>query len=206
MIDLLSKYWHSTIVAAVLLILLFDFVYRFIYSARRLSRDLKASISDLTAIKSRADGQIVDLDEIATRAMSSEALAHLWREYAKTLHPQRRADEQGRVVITCWRATSLAETFFSEHAIVDSNLRTEFYKHLPGILTGVGIIGTFVGLIVGLDNFKLSGTNPSNVNDQLKNLFDAVAHAFWISGSAIALAMVISRPCEIHPAAQPASV
>jgi len=192
MIDLLSKYWHSAIVATVLLILLVDFFYRFIYSAITLSRDLNASISALTDIKSHADGQIVDLDEIATRAMSSHALAHLWREYAKTLHPQRRVDDQGRVVISSWRATSLAETFFSEHAIVDSNLRTEFYKHLPGILTGFGIIGTFVGLIVGLNNFNLSGTNPSNVNEQLKNLIDAVGHAFWISGSAIAFAMVIT--------------
>jgi hypothetical protein len=192
MIDLLLTYWHSAIVAVFLLILLIDFIFRFILSAIRLSRDLKASISILTDIKSRAHGQIVDLDEIATRVMSSDALAHLWREYVKTLHPQKMIDDQGRSTISSWRATSLAETFFSEHTIVDSNLRTEFYKHLPGILTGVGIIGTFVGLIVGLNNFNLSGTNPSNVNEQLKNLIDAVGHAFWISGSAIALAMVIT--------------
>jgi hypothetical protein len=216
MMNFLSHYWHSVIVTAVLLILLVDFVYRFILSARRLSRDLEASISALTDIKSRAVGQIVDLDEIAKRAMPSDALAHLWREYAKTLHPQRRVDDQGRVTISSWRATSLAETFFSEHAIVDSNLRTEFYKHLPGILTGIGIIGTFLGLIIGLDNFDLSGagasavnnqmsgtgntlggagtsaSNTSTINEQLKNLIDAVGHAFWISGGAIALAMVIT--------------
>ena len=34
--------------------------------------------------------------------------------------------------------------------MVDAPLRTEFYKHLPGILTGLGIIGTFSGLIIGL--------------------------------------------------------
>jgi hypothetical protein len=46
--------------------------------------------------------------------------------------------------------------FFSEHALVVTPLKTEFYKHLPGILTGIGIIGTFLGLIMGLSSFDIS--------------------------------------------------
>lgn len=45
------------------------------------------------------------------------------------------------------RATVPAETFFTEQALVDTPLRTEFFKHVPGILTGIGIIGTFYGLL-----------------------------------------------------------
>ncbi|KVL17931.1 hypothetical protein WS95_18650 [Burkholderia sp. MSMB1826] len=58
--------------------------------------------------------------------------------------------------IRCWRSTALAETFFTDQAIVDSRLKTDFFKHLPGVLTGLGIIGTFLGLIKGLVHFDVS--------------------------------------------------
>ena len=42
------------------------------------------------------------------------------------------------------RATATAEAFFNAQYVVDGRLRTEFFKHLPGIFTGIGIIGTFL--------------------------------------------------------------
>ena len=47
-----------------------------------------------------------------------------------------------------------AEAYFNSQYVVDSRLRTEFFRHLPGIFTGVGIIGTFSGLITGLRQFQ----------------------------------------------------
>ena len=41
----------------------------------------------------------------------------------------------------------------------DTSLRADFFKHLPGILSGIGIIGTFVGLLSGLKGFKISENN-----------------------------------------------
>ena len=42
-----------------------------------------------------------------------------------------------------------AEMYFNGQSVVDGRLRAEFFKHLPGLLTGIGIIGTFTGLIGG---------------------------------------------------------
>ena len=57
------------------------------------------------------------------------------------------------------RLTAPAEVFFRTDIIVDTQLRADFFKHLPGILSGIGIIGTFVGLLSGLKGFKISENN-----------------------------------------------
>jgi sugar-specific transcriptional regulator TrmB len=70
-------------------------------------------------------------------------------------------------------------------------LKTEYFKHLPGILTGLGIIGTFLGLIKGLIHFDVS-IDPVRAQEQLRGLVNSVGHAFFVSASAITLAMLFT--------------
>jgi hypothetical protein len=100
----------------------------------------------------KADGK--DLDELSELFKSDKILSHLWKEFRDTLHEQKDLDASGSYQITAIRQTVPAETYFSEQILVHSPLRTEFFKHLPGTLTGIGIIGTFTGLIIGLQAFN----------------------------------------------------
>ena len=70
-------------------------------------------------------------------------------------------------------------------------LESKRFKHLPGILTGIGIIGTFFGLVAGLISFDVSD-NASQVRNSLRNLLSSVGNAFIVSLSAITLAMIIT--------------
>lgn len=199
---LVMEYWHIGLVAIILAFLAGDFVVRFVGQSKRLSAELIQSLAALRAIRSQAgSGEVTELDEIAIKAMSGPALSHLWREYVKTLHPQRVADSEGQMLIARWRSTALAESFFTEQAIVDSRLKTEFYKHLPGVLTGLGIIGTFLGLIKGLVSFDVS-LDPAKAQEQLRNLVNSVGHAFFVSASAIGLAMVFTWIEKSHVTAR----
>ncbi len=190
-INRLIEYWHIAIVAVFLFLISIDFLARFVFPAWRLSGELNIAIAALKGISSRIDGNVVELNEIESRAMAGPALSHLWREYAKTLHPQSADGESGRSRIVRWRATSLADTFFSEQAVVDTRLKTEYYKHVPGILTGLGIIGTFAGLIQGLGRFQVP-KDLTKVQEQLGQLIDSVGDAFYVSAAAIALAMLFT--------------
>ena len=174
---LLIEYWHIAIVAAFLIVISWRFCSKFVVPARHLSTELAAAIAALRDIRARLKGDVVELGEIESKAMAAPGLAHLWGEYAKTLHSQHEDGENGQSRIVRWRATALADTFFSEQAVVDLRLKTEFYKHLPGILTGLGIIGTFLGLIIGLRKFKI----PAEIKDvqiPLEQLIQSVGHAF----------------------------
>lgn len=189
-VEIFLEFWHVWFVGSLLVLIAFDFVVNFVIPAWRLKEDLSGTLNALSSIKNRRDRNLVELKEIADGPMSTPELAHSWSEYAETLHPQYEVDASGQNRIVCWRATSLAETFFSVQSIVDTPLKADFYKHLPGILTGLGIIGTFLGLIIGLSSFDVS--DPARAQSELKNLINAVGHAFYVSGAAIAMAMLFT--------------
>lgn len=117
-------------------------------------------------------------------------LAHLWKEYQDSLHIQRE-ERDGQLAVVAIRATTPAELYFNSQFVVDSRLRTEFFKHLPGLFTGIGIIGTFSGLIEGLRQFQVS-ENAATVRDSLQSLMHLVGEAFFVSAAAIAAAMVVT--------------
>ena len=73
----------------------------------------------------------------------SSSFAHHWSEFQETLHDQY-ADGDGERTLERTRATASASHFFSAQSVVDTPLHTEYFRHLPGILTGLGIIGTFL--------------------------------------------------------------
>ncbi len=177
-------------VGVVLLLATVVFFLQFFFPSRRLYKELGVAIQKLDEVKERLGGiPIVDLDEIQA-VMVTDELRHLWSEYAETLHPQKKQDEFGQLRIIRYRATAMAEVFFSEQALVETPLKTAFYKHLPGILTGLGIIGTFSGLIHGLQVFDAMNPDPDAIKRSLDNLIQAVGHAFIISAIAIGLAML----------------
>lgn len=176
-------------VSFLLAVALMFFLFRFVRPGLQVAGQLKAAHRSITAIK--AEGPVVDLDRVALEAMPSTQLTHCWSEYRDTLHGQKRDDGAGNMQVARWRATALAQGFFTEQSLVDGPLRTEFYKHLPGMLTGLGIIGTFSGLILGLQGFEVSD-DAKKVRESLATLIQSVGGAFLVSGAAIFLAMVVT--------------
>lgn len=103
----------------------------------------------------------VNKDSLDERFGSHTSLKQAWSNYKKTFHNSyEAADGEDRVVHS--HATVQSEAFFTESIVVDIPLKVEFYKHLPGIITGVGIIVTFAGLLIGLLAFDPAG-NPDKV-------------------------------------------
>lgn len=131
-----------------------------------------------------------NLKELQAIFQQEKTLQHLWKEFRDTLHAQKE-ERDGQTVVRAWRATTPAEAFFNAQYVVEGRLRTEFFKHLPGIFTGIGIIGTFLGLITGLSAFKVS-EDAGQVRESLELLLGGVFEAFLVSASAIALAMFVT--------------
>jgi hypothetical protein len=158
--------------------------------ARSASRVQVLSEMFFTAMKAKSGGPVVDMSTIEQQVANDPHLSDLWAQYSQALDTLGQDPEPAPTRARRWRASALAETFFSEHALVDSPLRSDFYKHIPGILTGLGIIGTFSGLIMGLVHFDVS--NPENTQAQLSILVQTVGQAFFVSALAISLAMLFT--------------
>ena len=127
---------------ALIVILGLLFVVFFLIPAIRLSRKLSGLIKALG--REDLKGPV----ELGAVFEGKGVLQHLWSEYRETLHDEKVLNPQtGQLEVVRIRATQPSDTFFTEATVVDTPVRSEFFKHLPGILTGIGIIGTFSGLI-----------------------------------------------------------
>lgn len=167
------------------------FAVQFLVPGLRAGNRLRRARATLMALRTK--GPVLDLNQVRSMAMISDTLQHCWDEYRDTLHGQKQPNALGALEVARWRATTTANGFFTEQALVDAPLRTEFYKHLPGILTGIGIIGTFSGLILGLQAFgQVDLGDAETARRGLRALLGTVGSAFIVSGAAIALAMVLT--------------
>ncbi len=186
----LPQYLIPGVVAVIVVFLALAFFVWYWRPSRYLRRTLKSVISAIQALKPSADTGPVDSDQVAETLGLDATLAHLWGEYTETLHEQYdHVDGERRLVAV--RATVPAEVFFNTQVLVDTPLNTEFFRHLPGLLTGIGIIGTFSGLILGLSGFEPTGSAEA-IKTSLGALMDGVREAFYASAFAICAAMFIT--------------
>lgn len=173
---------HIYIFAALLGLLFLSFLFFFLIPSFFVSRQLSRTNGKLKELNGKPDGS---LDQIFR---GSSTLEHLWQEYADTLHKQ---SAEGQPQATRFRSTVPAGMVFRPDILVDIPLRADFFKHLPGLFTGIGIIGTFYGLLLGLQSFSVS-ENPVIVRASLSQLLNGVSEAFLVSAAAITLAMAIT--------------
>jgi len=192
LIPYLESWGHYALTLVLVPVLMYfasTFWMEFFKPGKKVSEDLASALSKLREIKSK--GNFTDLENIRESAMVSLTLRACWDEFSDTLHGQKRADSQGVMQVNRYRATALANSFFTEQIVITTPLKAEFFKHLPGILTGIGIIGTFLGLILGLFTFDIS-KDAEKVRESLRNLLSSVGNAFIVSLTAIAMAMWIT--------------
>ena len=131
------------------------------------------------------------LNQIFGEKEFKNAFKNIWKEYSDTLHEQYQVKD-GERIVTGVRATAPANAFFNLETLVDPVIATEYFRHLPGILTGMGIIGTFSGLIHGLRGFHPEVANEATLKAGLGSLFTDVLHAFTFSAGAIFAAMLVT--------------
>ena len=162
------------------------FLVGYLFQGTRVGLQLWSAVSRIQKLK--ATGKPVKPAQVGA-ILNREPFRHLWEEYEDTLHEVRGASN-GTVTLSEVRATVPAEMFFTRDVLVDSRLFDDFTRHLPGVLTGLGIIGTFAGLLEGLAQFDASSTATAVAG--LKPLLDGVAHAFIASALAIGCAMLVT--------------
>lgn len=120
---------------------------------------------------------------------AQSSMKHSWSEFEESLHQQKNLVE-GELKLQKVRATAPSAVYFTEQQLIDIPLNTEFFKHLPGILTGIGIIGTFYGLMIGLFHFDPS--TPEQVTSSVASLLRDVLYAFLGSFTAIAASIAVT--------------
>ena len=185
-IEALTRDWLHILIATVVGGLFLTFLWFVLLRGIRLWWSLGKVLGQIKTVKRELPSEMkAQLRE----AFDEGQLAPLWEEYEDTLHEQV-VDKGIEKEVTAVRATVPAESFFNSELVVEGRLHTEFFKHLPGIFTGLGIIATFSGLIAGLQSFDVTAVDPDALKNSLGGLFLHVWSAFLLSAVAIGLAML----------------
>jgi putative membrane protein len=168
------------IVISIITFLTISFVLFFIIPSLSISRKLNEITRKLEQTKPNTNPVVVH----ALFAEEKEIKA-IWKEYRKTLHLQQEIIN-GEMKLSGVFSTVTADAYFNPETVFEGRINSEFFKHLPGILTGLGIIGTFIGLIFGLQSFaSIKLGDPQDIQRGLTALMDAVRGAFVVSAIAI---------------------
>lgn len=175
-----------TVVVGLLVYFAYLFYNSYYKPSQRLQKNIEHMSSTLASMK---EGDADIRKNGASRVFARTEFENIWSEFAKTLHVQIIETESGKEKRA--RLTIPARAYFNVSTVIESPLKVHYFKHLPGILTGVGIIGTFAGLLFGLSNFDSS--SPETMAKSVNLLLSGVRDAFYASTLAITLAMVITH-------------
>jgi hypothetical protein len=175
----------STIFVAVLLVITIGFLLKslisFFQASKRigwLNRNLKKVSSENIASKR------IDLNTSAKKD-GGNVVGHLWQEFDETLIEVRQGGE-----------TQLFNTFDAAHFFNTSTLAkgvtdNRLIAAVPGFLTAVGVIGTFVGLQLGMSGMDMSG-DVVLMKEGIKTVIDGAKIAFMTSIWGVTLSVVFN--------------
>ncbi len=113
----------------------------------------------------------------AYNAHVEKALGLPWTEFVETLLLPE--PESGDPI----RNTGDVSRYLNDATIIFPNISTGFYQAVPNLLTGMGILGTFVGLAAGVGSASsgLASSNPGEITSALQQLLGGASLAFWTS-------------------------
>jgi putative membrane protein len=94
--------------------------------------------------------------------------------------------DQYRNALVDGRHPTGAEPYVANPTVAYVTLNSELVRHMPGLATAIGIVGSFLGLIGGLGEYQPG--DPNSVGP----LIDEVGKAFWGSMSAVFVAFLIT--------------
>lgn len=152
------------------------FLYLFIPKARRIGRILKEEKNFFEGINPL--NLYASFPNIESRFKDNPLMKNLWQEFDSSLV------KSGQSVST----TVESDFYFNEYVLVDIPLKLELIRNVPSILTSLGIIGTFVGVLSGLQGYDTQ--NIDAVRSSVGNLLTGIQGAFYNSFIAIFFAVV----------------
>ena len=119
------------------------------------------------------------------KTKKSDVISHLWIEFNESLVESKKSDGS---ISYC--NTLDASHFFNSSTLARPLTESRLMATVPGILTAIGVIGTFWGLQIGLSglNFK----SLENIQQGVQQIVDGAKFAFSTSLLGISLSLVFS--------------
>ncbi len=120
----------------------------------------------------------LDIDEY--KISNSPVLKNAWNEYSSTFFDFKKMKKTYEQSIY----------FFSPSQLFHNSYNIKWLQSVPSVLVGVGILGTFVGLTVGISDFHT--TNTTEIQNSITKLLAGMGTAFVSSIWGMGLSLIYS--------------
>ncbi|MGE0474155.1 MAG: hypothetical protein AB7P17_11030 [Nitrospirales bacterium] len=134
----------------------------------------------------------VDRDDLQTLDAGMEkepAFRTLWAQYRRTLMLEHVPWFMEPRIFGTKRAAEV----FTQDALLENHVNLGFYRHLPSLITGFGLLLTFLALLIGLGKLHAEGSEIVGI----QGLINGLAGKFLTSIVGLSLAQIflfIERP------------
>ncbi len=192
-LQLLDKIFisHAGVVIYCLLIVVLGlfFGYRLWSKINPIIKELKQANDEISKIEGM-EGFVNKYHEFDDFCQKKSILCNCWNEFTEALLFPGTDFENGK----CIRNTKQPGHYFSHRTILWPRVSMRFYNSLPNLLTGFGILGTFIGLVAGI-SLAAPGLNSSDIQDAkdaLEKLLSGASLAFLTSIFGLASSIIFS--------------
>ncbi|MBL4236826.1 methyl-accepting chemotaxis protein [Vibrio fluvialis] len=161
---------------------------------------LKAQLQPVVDHLSRIEGMEQfpeEFYELEDTIANSPIMKNPWREFSEVLlRPGEHHLTDSSVIVN----TSRPQQFFSDQTIIRPHVNVRYFNSVPNKLTGLGILGTFLGLVAGI-YLASSGIGSNNIDEAkgaLSHLLDGASLAFLTSIAGLVTSMFFSWKEKKH--------
>lgn len=106
--------------------------------------------------------------------------SNIWREFCETLIVEKRNNE-----IVRYKNTAQTELYINHETVITQQSEVDKLDSVPGILTGIGLAGTFTAITIALFGFSIE-----NLNASIENLLGGLSVKFISSLAGIATSII----------------
>ncbi len=149
--------------------------------------EMKRASLTIEALPDRA-ALVMRLHDLDEQLGSGVLLGPAWREFRATL-VLPEANREQRLLATC-----APTTVFRARPLLMAHLNLSFYQAMPNMLVGLGILGTFIGLLFGIHvaSKGLAAPDMAVARGALQGLLSAAALKFSTSVTGLMASLLFS--------------
>ncbi len=168
--------WIVTIIEILLIGIFLFTAIRLWYSYKK---DLKSANLLSNETKLLKEKGFTYYNDFKNNLKVDKKINHLWSEFDESLIPKENGQYEN----------SLDASYFFNRSSLASHVGSKFYSAVPGILLGVGLLGTFFALYVALIELNLEG---DGLKDSIRVFIGMVGVKFTASVWGIFLSVVFT--------------
>ncbi len=179
--------------AFIIVIFIFIFAY-FWYFVKKVNNYTKSIQSLISKLKEYDEKDYsYKYGAISQTMYNNEYAKDSWAEYSKTLVPYEREDQDDALINAkvIMYSTQAASDYFTVSSLT-KDVNISFWQNLGSIFTGLGILGTFIGLTYGLSSPELASNDADILKIGIRQLLGGVGTAFVTSLCGVAAAIVFN--------------